>query len=763
VIDPGEPDPGKRAQQAVKISSWNDFRLRFGGFLPYSYLAYAVRGFFATGGKTCYVARVGIAANPPATAIMPLPAAVSSTPIAHFASATGPEQIALDAPVTLGIGDVLLVGDAAVNSNYLTVTGIIDSQTIAIRAADTSTFAVGQSVYRIYGPGLTQPFTTLTRATSQGQTQIELDSSDVVAQGDLIAIGDPVYGECVSVAGVIDDQVITVEPPLESAFPLNTLVYPVSGSALTADCDAGASTIPVFASSAFIANDLVIVEGGGVSEVRVVVALPGSASIQLGAPLKFAYSAGAVVRKYTAAFSVSAASPGSWGNRVAIEIVPLDPGNSVTHFAMRVTVDRGADSAQPIEKEFYPLLSLDPYDPSPTPIYAPTVVNRASQLIQLSPACPAKIAPGTKLLVTAGPLKNGTLYLEGGSDGTSAAAAAPAVEAVSGNPCQADAAQAQPSRPVLQYPPPPNATTTDFQNALDVLGLVDEIAILCCPDAVGPPPGIPTAGSWSLSAIQNAMLEQCTRLRYRVAVLDTPQFQSTGAPMQPATAVNWLKSQGLVEPAARFAAYYYPWLKVPDDLGIEGINRTVPACGHVAGAYAYNDNQSGVQKPPANIELEFVSDLQLTVSPQQQGFLNPAGINAIRFFPGRGIRVWGARSVSQNQNWQYIHRRRLMAMIEDSVEQATRWIVFQNNDDDLRRMVTHSLNVFLESIWRTGGLQGAYSNEGYFVKCDSTNNTPATIDAGQFICQVGVAIAAPMEFLVFEMRRSVAGAQVVEA
>jgi uncharacterized protein len=227
--------------------------------------------------------------------------------------------------------------------------------------------------------------------------------------------------------------------------------------------------------------------------------------------------------------------------------------------------------------------------------------------------------------------------------------------------------------------------------------------------------------------------------------------------------LSWLSSQGYSDPAARFAAVYYPWLQVPDELGIEGPNRTVPPCGHVAGAYAYTDNTYGVQKPPANVELEFVSDVELPLTNQQQGLLNPAGINAIRQFPGRGIRVWGARSISQNPDWTYIHTRRLMSMIEDSVEQASRWVVFQNNDDKLRRMLTHSLNVFLRSIWLAGGLQGSVPTDGYYVTCDNTNNTATTIDAGQLICQIGVAIAAPIEFLVFEMRLSVAGALVVEA
>ena len=170
-----------------------------------------------------------------------------------------------------------------------------------------------------------------------------------------------------------------------------------------------------------------------------------------------------------------------------------------------------------------------------------------------------------------------------------------------------------------------------------------------------------------------------------------------------------------------------------------------------------------MQKPPANVQLQFISDVDVAVTDQQQGFLNPLGVNAIRPIPGRGIRVWGARSISTDSDWTFIHTRRLMSMIEDSVEKASQWVVFQPNDADLRRMLTHSLNTFLQSIWLTGGLQGTVATDGYFVKCDDSNNPQSSIDAGMLICQVGVAIAAPMEFLIFEVRRSVAGSQVVEA
>jgi hypothetical protein len=777
VPDPAETNPAERVKAAVKLTSWNDFRLIFGGFLPYSYLAYAVRGFFATGGATCYVVRVGVAATPPATALMPLAAAITSTQAARLAASAsaGDTQIQVDSAAVLKAGTSIAIGDPAFNQRLI-VTGVID-ETVEITDATqhgaglSSAHAAGDPVFALSGPSVAAQVTTIAAATSGGATQIQLGSSDVtgIDVGHLIAVGDPVNGECVAVASIVDDQTITVQPALQSAHAAGDPVYSIEGSRLNAAAAKGATSLQIAETAGFLADDLVSIEGGGVTEFRVMTAAPVGSTIQLGRALEFDFAFGSIVRKYSAAMTVTAYSAGAWGNGIKLQITPLDPGNAVTHFSLRVTVDQGVDPAQPPQEEFYPLLSLDPQDPYPqsspdgqttsiSAIYAPAVVNDASELIRISPAPPQQLVQGTQLLVNSGTLSTNELYLEGGSDGTLSTPNPPAPPPVP-NPClpKTSAAAATPPPP---YPPPPNATTQDFRNALDVLGLIDEIAILSCPDAAGPPPQTPLpSGSvgWSMTAIQQAMVAQCAQLKYRVAVLDTPMSQ------QPAQALAWLTQHEYSDPAARYAAVYYPWLRVPDELNIEGPNRTVPPSGHVAGAYAYTDNNSGVQKPPANVELQFVSDVELAVTNQQQGFLNPAGINAIRPFPGRGVRVWGARSISQNPDWIYIHTRRLISMIEDSVEKASQWIVFRTNDDNLRRMLTHSLNVFLESIWRAGGLKGARASESYFVKCDSTNNTQTTIDAGLLICQVGVAIAAPMEFLVFELRRSVAGSQVVEA
>jgi uncharacterized protein len=550
--------------------------------------------------------------------------------------------------------------------------------------------------------------------------QIKLDSSDVVSAGDLIALSDPFSGECVSVAAVIDDQTVSVAPKLEVAYSAGTPLYRIAGTALASSVAIGATELAVADATVFDAGDLVSVEGGGIREVRVVASKSSSGALQLGLALNFAYGAGSPVRKLPSALTATAKSAGAWGNRIRLEVTPLDPGIAATRFSLRVTVDQGDDPLQPVQEEYYPLLSMDPNDPSPEKIYAPDVVSAASQVITLEAP---ETSAALQLLVRVGPLANRGVQLECGSDGTTAG----------------------------------QVTRDDFQAALDVLGMVDEVAILCCPDAAGPPPKSSIQAAWKLEDIQRAMVDQCSRLRYRVAVLDTPPS------LKPAQAKVWPQTVNLPAASARFAALYYPWIKVQDELQVDGLNRLVPPCGHVAGAYAYTDNQTGVEKAPANVELQFIADVELGVTNDQQGFLNDAGVNAIRPIPGRGIRVWGARSLDVGSEWTYIHTRRLISMVEDSVEKASRWTVFQSNDDDLRRMVTHSLNTFLYSVWLTGGLQGASPTEGYFVKCDRTNNPQASIDSGLLVCQIGVAVAEPMEFLVFELRRSVAGAQVVEA
>jgi len=161
-----------------------------------------------------------------------------------------------------------------------------------------------------------------------------------------------------------------------------------------------------------------------------------------------------------------------------------------------------------------------------------------------------------------------------------------------------------------------------------------------------------------------------------------------------------------------------------------------------------------VHRAPANFELSWIQALQSDVSAADQGLLNPEGINCLRAFPARGLRVYGARTVSSDPSWIYVNVRRLMMMIEKAVEYSLQWAVFEPNNAQLRLNVTSALTVFLESIYEAGGLAGASDKEAFFVKCDAHNNPPELSDAGQFLAEVGVAPAIPAEFILFRVGRT---------
>jgi hypothetical protein len=449
--------------------------------------------------------------------------------------------------------------------------------------------------------------------------------------------------------------------------------------------------------------------------------------------------------KTESGFTATARSAGSWGNRINLTVTPLKP----REFALRVTLMPGPDLSAPSEEEYYNRLSLDQ-----GPFFVMDRVNDFSNLVALSSAGPPE---AVKKLGDDATRKNSVserqdifnvsraVTLDGGDDGQDGLA----VEDFIGG--------------------------ADDWRGLRILEEIDEVSILCAPDAVFVPPSSTRTSSplegraesladeWSRTrpgeetalVIYRAMIDQCERLRDRVAILDFPRDQNDFTKLK-----TWKEKL-----ETRFGAIYYPWLKVPDPLRGEGDSRRVPTAGHVAGVYARIDNQFGVHRSPANASVEFVTDVMDRVTDLGQQRLNPYGINTIRAFPNRGIRVWGARSLAQpdDTDWRYIHARRLMCMIEESVGKSTHWAVFEPNDFTLRQTLVHSLSVFLGAIWRGGGLKGSRPSDGFYVKCDETNNPPAVVDAGQIVCEVGVAVAAPMEFLVFQIHQSPGATLIAES
>jgi uncharacterized protein len=200
-----------------------------------------------------------------------------------------------------------------------------------------------------------------------------------------------------------------------------------------------------------------------------------------------------------------------------------------------------------------------------------------------------------------------------------------------------------------------------------------------------------------------------------------------------------------------YGALYYPWVFINDPLTNK--KKLVPPSGCVAGTYAYVDSTRGVHKAPAGIAdgyLDTVLGVERVVTKGEQEMLNPDNINVIRSLP-EGICIWGARTLSADPEWLYINIRRLMMFIEESVDNASQWVVFEPNDASLWGKVKRNLNAFLGRVWRDGALLGTVQEEAFFVKVDEENNPPAVRDAGQLIIEVGVAPVKPAEFVVIRV------------
>jgi len=249
--------------------------------------------------------------------------------------------------------------------------------------------------------------------------------------------------------------------------------------------------------------------------------------------------------------------------------------------------------------------------------------------------------------------------------------------------------------------------------------------------------------------VQNEMISQCELLKDRFAILDAE-------PDADIASVQVHRDQL----DSKYAAVYYPWIKITDPL--EKIDIFTPPGGSIAGIYARSDTERGVHKAPANERLRGAIDVKVRVGKREQDILNPKGINCIRVFPGRGIRIWGARTISSDPLWKYINVRRLFLFLEESIEEGTQWVVFEPNDEKLWARVRQTITQFLTRVWKDGALMGTTPEEAFFVKCDRTTMTQDDIDNGRLIVLIGVAPVKPAEFVIFRIAQWAGGSAVTE-
>lgn len=309
--------------------------------------------------------------------------------------------------------------------------------------------------------------------------------------------------------------------------------------------------------------------------------------------------------------------------------------------------------------------------------------------------------------------------------------------------------------------PPPAAAPTglsaddyvgDVSERTGFAGLesVDEVTMLCVPDLMS----AYQQGSIDLEtvqAVQLGMIAHCELMGDRMAILDPP----------PGLNAQQVK-EWRVEAAgydSHYATLYWPWIKIPDP--VTGLMTFIPPSGHVAGIWGRNDDTRGVHKAPANEVVRGAVSLELQITKNEHDLLNPVGINCLRSFPGRGIRVWGARTLSSDPAWKYVNIRRLFNYLEETILTGTNWAVFEPNDEALWARLRRTIGAFLVNEWRKGALFGATPDEAFFVKCDRETNPAEGIDAGQVVCLVGVAPVKPAEFVIFRLAQFSGGTSLV--
>jgi uncharacterized protein len=269
----------------------------------------------------------------------------------------------------------------------------------------------------------------------------------------------------------------------------------------------------------------------------------------------------------------------------------------------------------------------------------------------------------------------------------------------------------------------------DAQDALDAFKAIDEIALVAIPGATG-------------DDVQTAILDHCegSYLQDRFAILDGRQT----------TTLTKAGIQGGVRDSS-YGAIYYPWIDVGEKDDKDKVVY-VPPSGHIAGVYARVDAERGVHKAPANEVIRGALGVQALLSREDQAGLNPDDINVIRKFDGN-ITLWGAHTLAgeENAEWRYVSVRRLFMFLRESIDEGTKWAVFEPNSPELWSKIRRNVGAFLTTVWSSGALFGATPEQAFYVRCDETTNPPEVREMGQVVTEIGVAVVKPAEFVVFRV------------
>jgi hypothetical protein len=285
----------------------------------------------------------------------------------------------------------------------------------------------------------------------------------------------------------------------------------------------------------------------------------------------------------------------------------------------------------------------------------------------------------------------------------------------------------------------------DWTNALNLVEALDDVSIVAAPGS---------SAYADREAVALALISHAEKRRaYRIAVLDTDQSLTPGGAKTFKAKLD-----------SKYAALYFPWVVAANPLARPDkpdVPREVklPPSGFVCGIYARSDIERGVFKAPANEVVRAALRFERLISTGEQEQLNPLGVNCLRFFPGRGHRVWGARTTSSDPEWKYVNVRRYFNYLEHSIDRGTQWAVFEPNGERLWANIRETVSSFLFNEWVNGALLGDKPEQAFFVRCDRSTMTQNDLDNGRLICLIGVAVIKPAEFVIFRIGQKTADAR----
>jgi len=287
---------------------------------------------------------------------------------------------------------------------------------------------------------------------------------------------------------------------------------------------------------------------------------------------------------------------------------------------------------------------------------------------------------------------------------------------------------------------PLNNTNKIEYTGLQAFEQIDEISLVCAPDQA----------SDSTSEIKNAIIDHCEKMKDRFAILQATRLQS-----------NTIDTF-TIDRESKFAAIYAPWIWVSDPLTKSGKgNILIPPGGHIAGIYARSD-EIGVHKAPANEVVHGANNLQIQFSSEDQAIANPNGICFIRFFPGQGIKVWGARTISYDPSWIYINTRRVIAHVFKTARRSLVHFVFMPNNERLWARIVRTITPPLTGLRLSGALMGTKDEDAFKIRCDRTTMTQDDIDNGRLIVNIALALTKPAEFVILRVAQSRESATIEE-